>query len=194
MYFRWRTPSCKLVSVYHSKNRRGRHKIDLLRLKDNQNSHFCLIKKLSNYIRFPTRSRLKLDRGLKSRIFRNCFQPILRKNFKKHVSFCESNAPLEIRMPLESPTIEFVNWEKTQKCPFVVSADLEAINVASAQFPQTICWTREIERQYAASFGAVLVESRSWLKFAYISMRFWRKLIFTTTVDLIQLSTWFCST
>ena len=26
----------KLVSVYHSKNRRGRHKIDLLRLTDNQ--------------------------------------------------------------------------------------------------------------------------------------------------------------
>ena len=31
----------KLVSVYHSKNRRGRHKIDLLRLMDNQNSHHC---------------------------------------------------------------------------------------------------------------------------------------------------------
>ena len=151
----------KLVSVYHSKNRRGRHKIDHLRLMDNQNSHYCLIKNFSNLIHFLTRSRMKHDKGPKSRNCRNCFQPIIKKNFKKHVSFCESNAPLEIRMPLESPTIEFVNWEKTQKCPFVVYADLEAINVASAQFPQTKCRTREIERQYAASFGAVLVDSRS---------------------------------
>ena len=151
----------KLVSVYHSKNRRGRHKIDLLRLIDNQNSHFCLIKNFSNLIHFLTRSRMKHDKGPKSRFCRNCFQPIIKKNFKKHISFCENNAPLEIRMPLESQTTEFVNWEKTQKCPFVVYADLEAINVALAQFPQTKYRTREIERQYAASFGAVLVESRS---------------------------------
>ena len=87
----------------------------------------------------------------------------------------DSNAPLEIRMPPESPTIEFVNSEKTQNCPFVVYADLEAINVTSALFPQTKCRTRKIEKQYAASFGAVLVDSRSWLNFAYISMRFWKK-------------------
>ena len=151
----------KLVSVYHSKNRRGRHKIDLFRLMDNQNSHYWLIKNFSNLIHFLTRSRMKHDKGPKSRFCRNCFQPIIKKNFKKHVSFCESNAPLEIRMPLDSPTTEFVNWEKTQKCPFVVYSDLKAINVASAQFPQTKCRTREIERQYAASFGAVLVDSRS---------------------------------
>ena len=151
----------KLVSLYHSKNRKGRHTIDRLRLKDNQNSHYCLIKNFSNLIHLLIRSRIKHDKGPKSRFCRNCFQPIIKKNFKKHVSFCKSNAPLEIRMPLQSPTIEFVNWEKTQKCPFVVYVDLEAINVASAQFPQTKYRTREIERRYAASFGAVLVDSRS---------------------------------
>ena len=151
----------KLVSVYHSKNRRGRHKIDLPRLMDNKNSHYGLIKNFSNLVHFLTRSRMKHDKGPKSRFCRNCFQPIIKKNFKKHVSFCESNAPLEIRMPLESLTIEFVNWEKTQKCPFVVYCALEAINVAIAQFPHTKCRTRDIERQYAASFGAVLVDYRS---------------------------------
>ena len=149
-----------MVSVYHSKNRRGRHN-DLLGLMNNQNSHYCLIENFSNLIDFLTSSRIKRDLERKSRFCRNCFQPITKKNFKKHVSFCESNAPLETRMPLESPTIEFVNWEKTQKCPFAVYADLEAINVASAEFPQTKCRTREIERQYAASFGAVLVDSGS---------------------------------
>ena len=102
---------------------------------------------------------MKHDKGPKSCVCRNCFQPIIRKNFRKHVSFCE-NKPLEIRMSLESATIEFVNWDKTQKCPFAVYDDLEATNEASAHFPQTKCRTREIERQYAASFGAVLVECR----------------------------------
>ena len=148
----------KLVSVYHSKNRRRRQKIDLLPLMDKQNSHYCLNKNFSNINHFLTRSRMK---GPKSRFCRNCFQATIKKNFMKHVSFCENNAPLESRMPLKSPRIELVNWEKTQKCPFVVYADLEAINVASAQFPQTKCRTRRIERQYAASFGAVLVDSRS---------------------------------
>ena len=36
----------KLVSVYHSKTRRGRHKIDLLRITDNQSSHYCLISQI----------------------------------------------------------------------------------------------------------------------------------------------------
>ena len=64
-------------------------------------------------------------------------------------------------MPIESPSVEFVSWEKTQKCPFVVYADLEAINVASTQIPRVKSRTREIERQYAASFGAVLIDSSS---------------------------------
>ena len=151
----------KLVSVYHSKNRKGRHKIDLLRLVENKNSHYCLIKNFSNLIHFLTRSKAKHSKGPKSRFCRNCFQAVIKRNFKKHVLFCENNAPLEIRMPLESPTIEFMSWEKTQKCPFVVYADLEAINVASSPVPHTNSRTREIERQYPVSFGAVLVDSRS---------------------------------
>lgn len=152
----------KLVSVYHTKNREARNKIDLLRLVENKNSHYCLIKNFSNLIHFLTRSKVKQEKGPKSRFCRNCFQPIVKHNFKKHVLFCEKNAPLEIRMPKESTSIEFFHWEKTQKCPFVVYADLEAINVASTVLPTgSLNRTREVERQYPASFGAVLLDSRS---------------------------------
>ena len=66
-------------------------------------------------------------------------------------------------MLFESPTPEFVSWE-TQKCPFVVYADLEAINVETKSLSRANTRTTEIERQYAASFGAVPVDSRSkWL-------------------------------
>ena len=75
----------KLISLYHSKNRTGRHKANLFRLMDNQNSHYCLIKNFSKLINFLTMSRMKHDKGPKSRFCRNCFHPIIKKIFKKHV-------------------------------------------------------------------------------------------------------------
>ena len=53
----------KLVSVYHSKNRKGRHKIDLLRLLENRNSHYCLIKIISNLIHFLCHSNQSKTKG-----------------------------------------------------------------------------------------------------------------------------------
>ena len=78
----------RLLSVYHSTNRKGRHKIDLLRLLENKNSHYCLIKKnISNLIHFLCRSKSKQNKGPKSRFCRNCFQPIVKPNFKKYALF-----------------------------------------------------------------------------------------------------------
>ena len=50
---------------------------------------------------------------------------------------------------------KFVNWEKTQKCPFVVYADLEALNVAVnvAKWTTTVIFGSQVP----ASFGANLV-------------------------------------
>ena len=150
----------RLVSMYQRQNRKGRHKIELLRLLENKNSQYCLIRNISNLIHFLSRSKSKQNKGPKSRFCRNCFQPIIKANFKKPARFCENNASLEIRMPVESPFVEFVNWEKTRKCPFVVSADLEVIKVASTQIPKVESPTRE-NVHYAASFGAVINDSRS---------------------------------
>ena len=50
-------------------------------------------------------------------------------------------------MPFESTTLQFVSREKTQKCPFVEYADLEAINVRKKSLSQANFRTREIERQ-----------------------------------------------
>ena len=62
-------------------------------------------------------------------------------------------------MPENGKMITFTNWQKTQLNPFVVYADLEAIDVASNGSGNSNCNTTEIERQYPASFGAVLVDS-----------------------------------
>ena len=135
-----------LLPLYLNRNRKRRHKSDLLRLMDNQNIHFGLFRSFSNLIPFLTRSRMKHDMGPKLHFCRNCFQPRTKKNFTKLSSFCEKNTSWDLNAS-ESLTIEFINWEKTLKCLFVVFVDLEAIKVAAAQFPRSKCRTGEIERQ-----------------------------------------------
>ena len=152
----------KLVAVYYSKNETGKRRINLFRLVDGSKSHNCLIKKFSNLLQRLTRSEKKRRQVPKSKFFSNCFQPILRKDYRSHAKFCESNSPFEIRMPLSSPIIEFVNWQKTQKVPFIVYADLEAVDARSDDSVKIGLNTKEFDRQYPCSFGAVLVDEKSW--------------------------------
>ena len=63
-------------------------------------------------------------------------------------------------MPDNNKNLTFENWQKTQLNPFVVYAVLEATDVASDGAGENkISNTIEIERQYPASFGAILVNS-----------------------------------
>ena len=63
-------------------------------------------------------------------------------------------------MPPNGSKFQFSNWQKTQKSLFAVYADLEAINVAVNE-PQTSKNTKNIARQYPASYGAVLINSKN---------------------------------
>ena len=150
----------KLINIYSSKNKSQRRKVNLLRLVDGKRSHYCLIKNFSNLIHHLSRSPQKRSSGPKSRFCRNCYQPVLKQNMARHSTFCESNDPLEILMPKDDRILQFVNWQKTQQCPFVVYADLEALNVCQTETHRLSSKTREIERQFPASYGAVLVDNR----------------------------------
>ena len=110
------------------------------------------------------RSSRKRCTGPKSKFCGNCFQPIIRSNYRKHIEFCEDHKPLENTRPQCVTTLSFNNWQKTQWCPFVVYADLEAIDVTSvngSQQTRMTSHTTEIEKQYPTSFGAVLFDQRN---------------------------------
>ena len=155
------TNSSTFTTVYNSKNQMSRRRVDLLRLVNGKCSHYCLIKNFSNNVHPLSRSLKKREAGPKSRFCRNCCQPISKQNMQRHLKFCETNAPLEVLMPGQDRVVEFVNWQKTQRCPFTVYADLEAINVSQSESgSDQRSKTREIERQYPASYGAVLIDMR----------------------------------
>ena len=79
--------------------------------------------------------------------------------YRDHARLCEDNQPLRIVMPNEDLKLTFNNWEKTQKLPFVVYADLEELNVpADTKMEKKAI---NIEKQYHASYGAFLVDCRT---------------------------------
>ena len=152
-------------NVHHSKSRASRKNVKLLLLVKGTKSHYCLIKNFSNVMHRLHRSSKKRFEGPKSKFCSTCFQPIVRKkkhdyqkqNYQKHLEFCEEHKFLEIQMPETGKTLSLSNCQKTQWCPLVVYADLEATDVKCDEFGASTSNTTEIERQYPASFGAVVL-------------------------------------
>ena len=136
----------KLVAVCYSKQKSSKRRFNLLRLVVCSNSHYYLITNFSNILQQLTRSESKRKKGSKSKFCSNCFQPIIKKNFRKHFKLCWSNSPLKICMPTCALFVEFVNSQKTQRVPFIVYADLEAIDVSSNLSTTVGSNTKEIEK------------------------------------------------
>ena len=121
----------RLLNVFYGKNRKCRQKVKLSLLVDHDKSHYCLIKNFSNHMHHLTRSSSKRVGGPRTRFCGNCMQLVVKHNFSNHVQFCEHHKPLGIKKPDNNKKLTFENWQKTQLNPFVVYADLEAIDVAS---------------------------------------------------------------
>ena len=105
------------------------------------------------------RSYKKSLKGNKTKFCANCMQSVLKKIFNDHTRVCSENTPLRIAMPSPETKLKFCNWQKTQRCTFTVYADLEALLVAEQKSIGRS--TIAIENEFPASYGAVLVDSRS---------------------------------
>ena len=147
--------------MYYSKQKTSRQRINLLLLIVDSNSHYCLITNFSNLLQRLTPSNCKRKKGSMSKFCSNCFQPIIKKNFRKRFKFCESYSPLGIRMPTCALFFEFVRWQKTQRVPFFVYADLETIDVPLNPSTTVGSNTKEREKQFPCNVGAVLIDDRS---------------------------------
>ena len=148
-----------LFCCHQSKLKGNFRKVFLLLLTDRLNSHYCLITNFQNLMHKLCRSLGKAEKGRRTNFCVNCMQSIGKNKYADHIRLCEENQPLRIVMPSEELKLKFVNWEKTQKCPLVVYADLEALNVAVnvAKGKSTVI----LERQVPASNGAILVDDRT---------------------------------
>ena len=116
----------EILPLRITKNVRREHHVDLLLLSKNQTSHYCLIKDLNKFLYRTRRHRCK-----------TYFCPYCLQGFKtqttldKHTPYCSTHGPQKVELPVagQNDTLEFSDFEKELKVPFVIYADFKCLNV-----------------------------------------------------------------
>ena len=96
------------------------------------------------------RSDLKVPRAS---FAAHVFNRLCKKNYEKHLEFCEEHKPVKIQMPEDEKTISFSNWQKTQWC----------LSLCMLIWKQLMLNVMKLAQQHRtpASFGAVLFDQRT---------------------------------
>jgi hypothetical protein len=103
-----------------------RHHVNLLWLKKDTNAHYCLIKDLNAFL-----CRTKKTRN-KTYFCNYCLHGFTKETLlQEHVQYCSIHGAQKIEIPEKGKNdiLEFRDYEKTLKVPFVIYADFETINV-----------------------------------------------------------------
>ena len=94
---------------------------DLQDDNEKNEQHYVLINNLSRLVGMQTNKH-----NGKTHICINCFNTFsLEKSFKEHMEVCLSNESVKIEIPKKGSNIEFKNYVKKLKVPFVIYADFE---------------------------------------------------------------------
>lgn len=99
------------------------HEVDLLYITEKNNEHYCYIKNLNKLL-----SRTKTN-GHQHKFCRNCFQGFTsQKVLDKHFTYCSKHDAQHLKFPLkgDGDIIEFDDFQKQMRVPFVIYADFEA--------------------------------------------------------------------
>ena len=120
-----------LIYCHKRKVKQRKRTVFLSLLTVGLNSYFCLMITLQDFMLTLCRYPRKTIKGARTNYLVKCMQSIGKRKNADHVRPCKDKPPLRIVMPNEDFKLNFTNWEKTQKCPFVDYADLEALNVSA---------------------------------------------------------------
>ncbi|XP_065679086.1 uncharacterized protein LOC136093770 [Hydra vulgaris] len=113
------------LSVYPlhiSKNKNRQHQIDLLLISNGKTNHYCLINNLSRLFL----SQISEHNG-KKHFCKNCLQSFSTdESLSKHRLYCDSVDSIRVEMPEPNTMLEFTNYNRSMKVPFVIYADFES--------------------------------------------------------------------
>ena len=99
------------------------HDITLMLLKDGENSHYCLVNNMSALIA----SQINNHKGTRN-ICLNCFSGYNTKDaLNKHKEYCYNNECVKTIMPEPGTFLKFKHFLHSEKVPFVIYADTEAL-------------------------------------------------------------------
>ena len=99
------------------------HDITLMLLKDEENAHYCLVNNMSALLA----SQINNHKGTHN-ICLNCLSSYkCKKSLDEHKEYCYNNECVKTIMPEEGTFLRFKNFLHSEKVPFVVYADTEAL-------------------------------------------------------------------
>ena len=100
-----------------------KHNIVLLLIKNGDNSHYCLVKKLSALLSSQVN---KHDHKLYFCL--NCLNGFdEEEKLEKHKEYCSEEESIKINMPSPDTYIKFKNFLYSERAPFAIYADFESI-------------------------------------------------------------------
>ena len=97
--------------------------IDLLFFTNKEKKHYCWIKSFSRLVRAQV-TKYKNKAYFCKRCLNHFSTPEM---LNKHIEVCKENSACKIEVPKQGETIEFKNFKKSMRVPFVIYADFEAI-------------------------------------------------------------------
>ena len=113
----------KVYPLRPSKYTGREHDITLMLISDEENSHYCLVNNLSALLASQI-SNHKSTRHFCLRCFNsfNC-----EKSLDEHKEFCYTHECTKIKMPEKGSILKFKNFPHSEKVPFIIYADTEAL-------------------------------------------------------------------
>ena len=99
------------------------HDITLMLIKDEENAHYCLVNNISALLA----SQINNHKGTRN-ICLNCLSSYkCKKSLDEHKEYCYNNECVKTIMPEPGTFLRFKNFLHSEKVPFVVYADTEAL-------------------------------------------------------------------
>ena len=99
------------------------HDIVLMLIRDEENSHYCLVNKLSALL-----GTQLSENGHTRHFCLRCLNSFkCKKSLDDHKEFCYTHECTKINMPEKGTILKFKNFPHSEKVPFIIYADTEAL-------------------------------------------------------------------
>ena len=127
------------------------HDITLLLIRDAENSHYCLVNNLSALLI----SQLNNHKGTRH-ICLSCLNGFkCKKSLDDHKEYCYANECTKIIMPEKGTMLNFKNFPHSEKVPFIIYADTEALikEMHNCDPNPQNSYTKKYQKHEAVSFS-----------------------------------------
>jgi len=98
------------------------NKVNLLLIAQDENQHYCVIKSMSRLL-YNQATKGHRERYYCLRCL-NGYDSI--DSLNKHKEYCQKHSPVKVGLPPKGTKIEFRNYDRSMRVPFVIYADFEA--------------------------------------------------------------------